>query len=72
VISQIILFNSHPTGASAAEERLAVLAGKGGIAECGNSQNCVKVCPKDIPLTTSIAKAGREATRYAFRRWRNR
>ena len=27
----------------------------GGVDGCGNAQNCVQVCPKDIPLTTSIA-----------------
>ena len=26
----------------------------GGIQVCGNAQNCVAVCPKSIPLTTSI------------------
>jgi hypothetical protein len=25
--------------------------GDGGIQECGYAQNCVEVCPKDIPLT---------------------
>ncbi len=69
VVSQIIYFNAHPTGASAADARLAVLTAEGGIAGCGNAQNCVKVCPKDIPLTTSIAKAGWEATKFAIRRW---
>ena len=29
--------------------------GDGGLANCGNSQNCVQACPKGIPLTTSIA-----------------
>ncbi len=32
-------------------------------------QNCVAVCPKDIPLTTSIARAGRAATVHALRKW---
>ncbi len=68
-ISQAILFNTHPTGAVDREERLAVLAGVGGIADCGNSQNCVKVCPKDIPLTDSIAKAGRDTTLYKIGQW---
>ncbi|MCG3131762.1 MAG: Fumarate reductase iron-sulfur subunit [Phycisphaerae bacterium] len=68
-ISQAILFNAHPTGKSAADDRLEVLAGKGGIADCGNSQNCVKVCPKHIPLTISIAKAGRDTTLYKLRKW---
>jgi len=68
-ISQAILFNMHPTGGFHAQERLEVLAGKGGIADCGNSQNCVKVCPKDIPLTDSIARAGRDATIHKIKRW---
>jgi succinate dehydrogenase / fumarate reductase iron-sulfur subunit len=36
--------------------------GRGGIADCGNAQNCVKVCPKEIPLTTSIGELGRQVT----------
>jgi succinate dehydrogenase / fumarate reductase iron-sulfur subunit len=69
IISQAILFNEHPTGAVEKDARLEVLSGKGGIADCGNSQNCVRVCPKEIPLTDSIAKAGRDATLYKIRRW---
>ncbi|MCH7704312.1 MAG: succinate dehydrogenase iron-sulfur subunit [Planctomycetes bacterium] len=68
-ISQAILFNAHPTGAVDKGDRLEVLSGVGGIADCGNSQNCVKVCPKDIPLTDSIAKAGRDATLYKIKQW---
>jgi len=68
-ISQAILFNLHPTGKVDADARLDVIAGRGGIADCGNSQNCVKVCPKEIPLTDSIAKAGRDATLYKLRKW---
>jgi len=68
-ISQAVFFNDHPTGRVDRDERLALLTGRGGIADCGNSQNCVKVCPKDIPLTDSIAKAGREATLYKIEQW---
>lgn len=68
-ISQAILFNEHPTGKVDRDERLEILAGRGGIADCGNSQNCVKVCPKEIPLTDSIAKAGRDATFHKLRKW---
>jgi len=68
-ISQAILFNTHPTGRVERDDRLSVLSGVGGIVDCGNSQNCVKVCPKDIPLTTSIAKAGRDTTLYKIRQW---
>ena len=49
-IAQVRLFNTHPTGKSLKHERLAALMGDGGIQECGYAQNCVEVCPKDIPL----------------------
>ena len=36
-------------------ERLEALMGQGGVADCGKAQNCVEVCPKEIPLVDSIA-----------------
>ena len=68
-ISQAMLFNNHPTGKAIAGERMEALTGPGGIQACGNAQICVSVCPKEIPLTTSIARAGRAATVYAIRKW---
>ncbi|MEP6171677.1 MAG: 4Fe-4S dicluster domain-containing protein, partial [Rhodopirellula bahusiensis] len=68
-ISQAMLFNNHPTGKSLAGERLDALEGPGGLASCGNAQNCVAVCPKEIPLTTSIARAGRATTLHAIKKW---
>ncbi|TWU66357.1 Fumarate reductase iron-sulfur subunit [Crateriforma conspicua] len=68
-ISQVMLFNNHPTGKALAKERLDALTGPGGIAACGNAQNCVAVCPKEIPLTTSIARAGRATTVHAIKKW---
>jgi succinate dehydrogenase / fumarate reductase iron-sulfur subunit len=67
-VSQAVLFNTIPAGKTIADERLDVLAGFGGIAACGNAQNCAKVCPKDIPLLDSIARAGRAATVHAIKR----
>ena len=67
-ISQAVLFNSHPTGKNIKEERLEALTSPGGIQVCGNAQNCVAVCPKRIPLTTSIARAGRDTTVYALKK----
>jgi succinate dehydrogenase / fumarate reductase iron-sulfur subunit len=61
-ISQAVLFNSNPTGKSLKKERVEELSGPGGVAACGNAQNCVSVCPKEIPLTKSIGKAGRATT----------
>ena len=67
-ISQARLFNAHPTGKLNAAERLEALMEPGGISECGNAQNCVEVCPKEIPLTTSIGAMGREVSLYAIRK----
>ncbi|CAB3390939.1 MULTISPECIES: succinate dehydrogenase iron-sulfur subunit [Kyrpidia] len=68
-ISQVRLFNTHPTGKMHREERLEAMMGEGGIHECGNAQNCVQVCPKGIPLTTSIAAVNREVNSYAIGSW---
>jgi succinate dehydrogenase / fumarate reductase iron-sulfur subunit len=71
-ISQVMLFNSHPTGKNIADERMEALTGPGGIQACGNAQNCVAVCPKEIPLTRSIARAGRAATVYSLKKFFDR
>jgi succinate dehydrogenase / fumarate reductase, iron-sulfur subunit len=68
-IGQVVLFNSHPTGRHMSGVRLDALIAEGGIQNCGNAQNCVAVCPKKIPLSHSIASAGRAATFHAFRKW---
>jgi succinate dehydrogenase / fumarate reductase iron-sulfur subunit len=71
-ISQIMLFNTHPTGKMNAGERLDALTAEGGIQVCGNAQNCVAVCPKKIPLTTSIGRAGRAATLHSLKKFFDR
>lgn len=68
-IAQAALFNLHPVGAMSAAERLEPLMGKGGITDCGNAQNCVKACPKQVPLTWAIGRIGRDTTTYAISRW---
>jgi succinate dehydrogenase / fumarate reductase, iron-sulfur subunit len=67
-MAQVELFNSNPTGQMNAGERLDALTAEGGIQTCGNAQNCVKVCPKEIPLTTAIARAGRSSTVHALKK----
>lgn len=59
-ISQVRLFNSHPIGKLEEATRLRTLMKEGGVTDCGNAQNCVQVCPKNIPLTESIALMGRK------------
>src|SRR5215467_261024 len=65
-ISQVRLFNTHPTGQALKHDRLAALMGDGGIQECGYAQNCVEICPKDIPLTKSISEVGGQVMKQAI------
>jgi succinate dehydrogenase / fumarate reductase iron-sulfur subunit len=65
-ISQARLMNLHPSGAMHKGDRLDALLEPGGVDGCGNAQNCVQVCPKDIPLTTSIADMMGQTTRHAL------
>jgi succinate dehydrogenase / fumarate reductase, iron-sulfur subunit len=66
-VSQARLFDAHPSGKMQRRFRLRPLMEEGGISECGNAQNCVEVCPKNIPLTDSIAVIGRDVTLQALR-----
>jgi succinate dehydrogenase / fumarate reductase, iron-sulfur subunit len=61
-LGQVAMHNKHPTAAYQKEERLHTIMGDGGLTDCGNAQNCVQVCPKDIPLTTGIGELGRDTT----------
>ena len=69
IMSQVRLFNTHPTGAMHKDERLEEIMKDGGLGECGNSQNCVEACPKGIPLTTSIASLNRATTVHMFKKF---
>lgn len=71
-ISQVRLFNAHPSGEMHKAERLKALLDEGGIADCGNAQNCVRACPKQIPLTTSIADLNKETNKFALSHWLNK
>jgi succinate dehydrogenase iron-sulfur subunit len=67
IISQVRLFNSHPTGKMQRGPRLRAMMKKGGVSDCGNAQNCGRVCPKKIPLHDSIAAINRDVSLQAFR-----
>ncbi|MEX0654913.1 MAG: succinate dehydrogenase iron-sulfur subunit [Phycisphaeraceae bacterium] len=68
-IAQSLLFNLHETGKKAAPDRLDVMMGPGGITDCGNAQNCVKVCPKEVPITEAIAHIGRQTTVHSIKKF---
>jgi succinate dehydrogenase / fumarate reductase iron-sulfur subunit len=68
-IAQTLLFDLHPVGKSLESERLDVMTSEEGITGCGNAQNCVKVCPKSVPLTRAIAEINRDTTVYRLKKW---
>jgi succinate dehydrogenase / fumarate reductase iron-sulfur subunit len=68
-ISQVRLFNLHPSGKMHAKERLEAVMGEDGVAGCGKAQNCVEVCPKEIPLVDSITQVSRQATKHLLFGW---
>jgi succinate dehydrogenase / fumarate reductase iron-sulfur subunit len=68
-IGQTLLFNLHPIGKALESDRLDFMTGEEGITGCGNAQNCVKVCPKSVPLTRAIAELNRDTTKYRLKKW---
>lgn len=68
-IGQSLLFNLHPIGKTLQGDRLDVMTSEEGITGCGNAQNCVKVCPKQVPLTRAIAELNRDTTKHRLRKW---
>ncbi len=67
IISQVRLFNVHPIGEALKPERLDVMMGDGGVSDCAKAGNCVRVCPKQIPLLESISAVQRQATVHAIK-----
>ncbi len=68
-ISQVRFFNLHPSGKMHAKERLEAVMDEDGVVGCGKAQNCVEVCPKEIPLVDSIAVVSRETTKQMLFKW---
>jgi succinate dehydrogenase / fumarate reductase, iron-sulfur subunit len=68
-IGQALLFNLHPVGRTLEADRLEFMTSEEGVTGCGNAQNCVKVCPKSVPLTRAIAQINRDTTVYKIKRW---
>lgn len=71
-LGQVYLFNKNPIEQFRKDERLLSIMGEGGIQDCGNAQNCVRVCPKEIPLTRAIAKLNRDTIAQAIKNVFNR
>lgn len=67
IFAQVRLFNINPTGAMQKGIRLQASMQDGGIQDCGNAQNCQKVCPKSVPLLDSIAAISRDVNLQAIK-----
>lgn len=68
-IGQVSLFNRHAIGKLESGKRLEALMGPGGIADCGNAQNCEAACPKGIPLLDAIATVGWDVTKQGIKKF---
>ncbi len=66
-IGQAYRFDAHPGPDTLHEQRMKALMGPGGVGDCGNAQNCVRVCPKEIPLTEAISEMARRLTVHAVK-----
>lgn len=67
-ISEVRLLNLLPSGEVGREKRLWELMQEGGVDDCGKAENCLKACPKGIPLVESISGVGREVTVQVFKK----
>jgi succinate dehydrogenase / fumarate reductase iron-sulfur subunit len=68
-LGQALLFSLHPVGKTLDSDRYDVITSEEGISGCGNAQNCVKVCPKGVPLTRAIAQLNRDTTIHKLKKW---
>ena len=71
-IAQVRYQNMHPSGKITRDERLSAIVGDDGITNCGNAQNCVRVCPMSIPLTKAIYEENRETVIHGLFGWLKR
>ncbi|HEX8070760.1 MAG TPA: succinate dehydrogenase iron-sulfur subunit [Pyrinomonadaceae bacterium] len=71
-IAQVRLMNMHPSGKMTRDERIEAIMGDDGITNCGNAQNCVRVCPMSIPLTKAIYEENRETLIHGLFGWLKR
>jgi len=65
----LLLWDRQLSGQTNKAQRLEALGGKGGIGDCGNSQNCIEICPKGLPLRRAIGEMNREVFGYKVKKW---
>ena len=68
-IHQVRRLALHPIGELQSTSRLEGLMVPGGIADCGKAQNCVEVCPTEVPVVDSLQQMARSTSRRFLFGW---
>ena len=68
-LHQVNLKNRMLGGERGRKRRLEGVMGPGGVGHCGKAQNCVEVCPVELPLVDSIQGVARATTRHLILGW---
>lgn len=66
VLAQVHLRVSDPAEKHLRAERLRKVMGEEGVISCSQVQNCVQVCPQQIPLAESIATLRKQVSKQAW------
>lgn len=72
VLTQFRLFDMHSTGKTMRDERLEGIAGPDGVQNCSGANNCVEVCPMNIPTTRAIYEGNRATVVHGLFGWLKR
>jgi succinate dehydrogenase / fumarate reductase iron-sulfur subunit len=68
-LHQLRVHNLRANGAHGLVARLEAAMAPGGIHDCGKAQNCVEVCPAEIPLADSLQSVARQTSRHLIFGW---
>lgn len=68
-LNQAQRFNLDTQNPTERERRLNSVMRRGGIADCGKAQNCVEVCPVDVPLVDSLQGLSRATSKHLLFDW---
>jgi succinate dehydrogenase / fumarate reductase iron-sulfur subunit len=68
-LHQLSVQNEKANGAHGRSVRLEAAMAPGGIQNCGKAQNCVEVCPVDLPLADSLQSVARQTSRHMIFGW---
>lgn len=68
-LHEVHLRNTAPGARHQRSERLEAMMAPGGVNSCGKAQNCVEVCPAELPLVDSIQNVARATTKHMLFGW---